>query len=243
MMARSGGGILLLAFVLFPAMLAADVFWRIGGWRGDDGISPSAEAWPGVESASAPFYREEVRVNGHPGVLAAWSSSAPFGELAAYLGRRFPGAAIQRVGRTLRLRERSSGATGTRWLIVDGGRGMSTIFRLTAPENAAELRPEWPPELAGTLPAGAVPVMVVAVPGSKTTYASFRGGDPGDARGELRRLSDALRARGWSAAGAEASSTIGGRGEIFIRSSPRQILWVGLDDSGNGVCCISEQEK
>ena len=243
MKAMGGKRVLLLAMALLPALLAADVFWRIGVRRGDDGVSPSAEAWPGVDPASAAFYREEVLINGFSGALAAWSSRASFDELSAYLVRRFPEAVIQRTGRSLRLRERASGAVSTRWLIVNGGKGVSTIFRLTVPEQAEGCRPEWPPQLEGTLPAGAVPVMVVSAPGLKTTYASFRGGEPGNARGELRRLGDALRSRGWSAAGAEASSAIGGRGEIFLRASPHRILWVGLDDSGNGVCCISGAEK
>lgn len=243
-MMKSGSrrALLLCAALFLPVLLPADVFWSIGGRRGDAGISPSAEAWPGVDSAAAPFYRTEVLINGRPGELAAWASRAPFEELAAYLGRRFPGAAIQRVGRTLRFRESSSGADGRRWLIVNGGGGSSTIFRLTASERAAE-RPEWPSELEGTLPPGAVPVMVVAVPGLRTVYASFRGGEPGNARAVLRRIGDGLRARGWNAAGAEASSAVGGRGDIFIRSSPRQILWFGVDDSGNGICCLSETEK
>ena len=240
---RCGKHGLLLILALLPALLPADVFWRIGGRRGDDGVSPSAEAWPGVDGAAAPFYREEVLINGCSGVLSAWASRAPFDELASYLAKRFPEASTQRAGRMLRLRERSSGATGTRWLIVNGGKGVSTIFRLTMPARAMERRPEWPSQLAGILPPGAIPSMVVSMPGLKTTYASFHGVEPGNARGELRRLGDELRARGWSAAGAEASSAVGGRGEIFLRSSPPQILWVGLDDSGNGICCISETGK
>jgi len=227
------------ALLLLPALLFADVFWRIGGGRGDGGISPSAEAWPGVAASSAPFYREEVAVNGCSGSLAAWSSRASFGELAEWLRGRFPEAKIRRTGHVLRLCERSAGSWETRWLIVDGGRGACTIFRLTLPRAASSSSPIWPEALDGVLPPGAVPVTVVAARGRGMVYGSFRGAGAGSGADALRRIAGRLRSGGWRAVGGETSSAIGGGGELFLKEGSRQLLWVGLDDSGNGVCCLS----
>ena len=238
-MAGVGKGALFAALLFFPSLLFADVFWRIGGGRGDGGISPSAEAWPGVASASAPFFREEVSVNGSSGSLAAWSSRASFGELVEWLRGRFPGAKIRRTGHVLRICEGSAGSWESRWLIVDGGRGACTIFRLTLPRASASAVPVWPEALDGVLPPGAAPVTVVAAAGRGMIYGSFRGAGAGSGADALRRIAGRLRSGGWRAVGGETSSAIGGKGELFLKEGSRQLLWVGMDDFGNGVCCLS----
>jgi hypothetical protein len=233
--------IALFAVITIGAFIDADaeVFLRFGKMSSTD-VSPSAEAWPGVDSASNALYCEDIEINDQPAKMQLWVSKAAFRDLEKFLHRRFDDAVFSKAGDFLRITEKSG---NRRWLIVNHKpTDVSTIFLLETPASNKKNNIRWPEELPA-FPPEAEPQMTVRMPRTGMVYGSFatRGGTQLDAVVLLRNIASTLRQNGWISCGAEDSAAIGGRGDIFVNNELNRTLMINFDDSGNGFFCITKK--
>ncbi len=110
-----------------------------------------------------------------------------------------------------------------------------TCFIMRLPEKTPD-KPQWPRTLP--LPPGATPEETILFENSGVSYGAFRGSLP--LAEALAAVAEKLAAEGFTPVTGEAAGTNAvARGELFLRSNPRQLLWIAFDDNGNGTLSLT----
>lgn len=230
---------LLCALFIGSLPVAAEVYWILPFSRSD--IAGTVAGIPGVTSSKA-FFRERVIYNGVSAELEVWTSTASLAELEQFFKRTLPGAVVSRYGRMLKIISRNSRG---RILCSGGAHGGAVVFLLSLSGTPATERPVWP-DILPPLAAGEQADTVIAFPDRRAVFGAVSaagGGGAEDPVFRLRRTASRLRSSGWTPAGHEDSTPIGGSGDIYISHSPRRIMLVSYDRSGNGIYYLREEKK
>lgn len=173
------------------------------------------------------LYSGAVEVNGVDGTLEVRRSDENYDRLAArFRALAAPGELSESNGMLRFIRRTADGVK--RLLVVRGAaRAPAVIFELSLPEPLPE-KPSWPHELP-PLPPDGIPEEVIRFEDGGV-YGSYSGaaGSPGEL---LRRYSAWARSEGWSSVGNEAAPSIGGSGDLFVRFSPRAVMWMNFSES------------
>ncbi len=233
---RFAAVVLLLAAVL-PSLCRAEVYLlgpkRRSATEGGNGL-------PGQEFQELfdhkPLLEEPIVYNGVKTTLHVLLIKRPPEELLAELRHRYP---------ELKMRADSAGvvlfwpgARGWRQRVLLVGnveQGNVTCFVMRLPEKTPD-RPQWPRTLP--LPPGATPEETILFEDSGVSYGAFRGSlPPAEA---LAAVAEKLAAEGFTpVTGEAAGANTVARGELFLRSRPRQLLWIAFADDGSGTVALT----
>lgn len=215
------------AFLLAALPLLAAALWPLADARGEvyllgpllGGGSPAA----GADAET--LYSGEVEVNGVAGTLSVRRSEDDYEALLAKF-RAAKGRLAEGRG-MFRFTADDKGILKRLLVLRGAARAKTVIFELTLP-CTPPANPAWPRELPEP-PPGAKNFEVIRFPSGGVFGCCAVNGTSPEAR--LRTYSARARADGWSAVGAESASSIGGHADLFVRSSPRSILWMSFSDS------------
>ncbi len=179
---------------------------------------------------------EPVVYNGVKSTLQVLLIKRPLEELLAELRHRYP---------ELKMRADNAGVVlfwpGARgWrqrilLVGNAEQGNVTCFVMRLPEKTPN-QPQWPRTLP--LPPGATPEETILFENSGVSYGAFRGSlPPAEA---LAAVAEKLAAEGFTpVTGEAAGANMVARGELFLRSRPRQLLWIAFADDGSGTVALT----
>ena len=179
------------------------------------------------------MFTTPVVVNGRKFDLEVYRFKEHFETFVKQLRARFPQAIFHAGKDFLRVTFTGSNSNKEYWLFTGSGfHNGVTGFRLP---GAGKLdRPEWSRELP-PLPVDGRAELVVKLPQLNGTFGSFSG-TAQDPERALASYSAMLRSLNWQPTGAESSPAIRGRGELFIRTTPRrEVMWVNFSADGGGV--------